>query len=251
MRLWPGTFFKANRSTRDNRRPRYSCGIFPGVGDTHFRPSDRCEIPCSSELAEPLVINVTKLVLAICRSISHIQETNAPSEEVRVHFTDVRRPNQQFLTCIVKWTYQSQDEIEEHAENGEPIKSVGTRVTLTCGDSNLILEKEARSWKTLGVLGCKPFARAMLDYFKRNARKYNQRTAPAVKVRCACAIKRLDFDGMNGRLDIDNRAHIGSVEFHHVPTYIHGEPSLADENDLEHVYSMSDAFLTLVMMGGS
>ena len=72
-----------------------------------------------------------------------------------------------------------------------------------------------------------------------------------LKVRCAFAIKRLDFDGMSGRLDIDSRAQIGSVEFHHVPTYIHGEPSLADENDLEHVYSMSDAFLTLVMMGGS
>ena len=57
---------------------------------------------------------------------------------------------------------------------------------------------------------------------------------------------------MNGRLDIDNRAHMGSVEFHHVPTYIHGgEPSLADENDLEHVYSLSDAFLTLVMMGST
>ena len=85
---------------------------FPGIGATPFRPSDRCEIPCSSELAEPLVINVTKLVLAICRSISHIQETNAPSEEVRVHFTDVWRPHQQFLTCTVKWTYPSQDEIE-------------------------------------------------------------------------------------------------------------------------------------------
>ena len=32
---------------------------FPGIGATPFRPSDRCEIPCSSELAEPLVINAT------------------------------------------------------------------------------------------------------------------------------------------------------------------------------------------------
>ena len=45
--------------------------------------------------------------------------TNAPSEEVRVHFTDVGRPAQQFLTCTATWTYASEDELEELAENRE------------------------------------------------------------------------------------------------------------------------------------
>ena len=220
----------------------------PGVAPTTFKPSDLCETPCSSTLADRLVMNLVKLVLAICRTISRIMNTNAPSEEVRVHFTDVGHPYSQFLTCTASWTYASDDEIEELVENREPIESIGCRVRLTCGDTSIILERQGNRWNALGILGCQPFARALLQYFKRHARKFGGSTAPAVKVRCACAISRLNFDGFRGRLDMDNQAHIGSVDFRHEPSYINGPPSSRDQDDVEHVYSKSDAYLTLVMM---
>ena len=123
-------------------------------------------------------------------------------------------------------------------------------MSLKCGDASLILERQGKKRNALGILGCRPFARALLQYFKRNACKFGGSTAPAVKVRCACAISRLGFDGMHGELDMENRAHIGSVEFRHEPSYINGMPSSTDADDREHVYSKSDAYLTLVMMAG-
>ena len=112
----------------------------PGVAPTTYTPSDLCETPCSSTLADRLVVNLAELVLAICRTISRIMNTNAPSEEVRVHFTDVGRPAQQFLTCTATWTYASEDELEELAEGTLRTICIG----LSCMSSGTAVAKVDR-----------------------------------------------------------------------------------------------------------